>query len=85
MKIGLGPDKGVMSVPGWIPGAASSPEELDGYNDMEPSIQSRFRRCLSLKKAEPYIEYRYYDNETKQRHSFRASVSSLTQVLNKSA
>ena len=84
-KLGLEVHDGAMSVPGWIPTGFSSVEDIDGYKDLEPSIQARFKKCLSIKKAEPYAEYRYYDPETKQRHAFRASISSLTRVLEKSA
>jgi len=81
MGIGLGKTKKGMSFPGWLPSSVQDVSEIPHWDTIEDSIQRRFKRVVGTKKKEPHLEYRYYDPETKQRSAFRATLSTVEDLV----
>ena len=81
MGIGLGKTDGGMSFPGWLPGSIQDVSQIPHWDTIEDSIQRRFKRVVGTKKKEPHLEYRYYDPETKQRSAFKATLSTVEDLV----
>jgi hypothetical protein len=81
MSIGLGKTKKGVSFPGWIPSSVSDVLKIPHWNSIEESIQKRFKRVVAQRKKEPFLEYRYYDPETKQRSAFRTTLSAIESLV----
>ena len=85
---GLGRDERGMVFPGWLPSVLSemSLSELEGvpgWGKVEEAVQKRFlalRRKKSV-KAEPRLEYRYWDPHTKERTGFKSTLTGIREVV----
>ena len=85
---GIGRSEQGMDFPGWLPSVLSEMslselESVPGWGKVEEAIQKRFlalRRKKSV-KAEPRLEYRYWDPYTKERTGFKSTLSGIREVV----